>query len=82
MKAWITPIDPADLCSATEWPLPDMDPQDRFGVRLSIGLEATDDLRADLERGFAARQLRKADLTPPQVKLDWLSARALAMAAE
>ena len=53
-ESLITPIDPADLRSATEWPLPDMDPQDRFGVRLSIGLEATDDLRADLERGFAA----------------------------
>ena len=53
-ESLITPIDPADLRSATDWPLPGMDPTDRFGVRLSIGLETVADLRADLERGFAA----------------------------
>lgn len=49
-----TPVDPASIRSASAWPLPGMDPQDRFGVRFSIGLEAVGDLRADLERGLAA----------------------------
>lgn len=53
-ESLITPMDPANLRSATAWPLPGMADADRFGVRLSIGLEATSDLRADLERGFAA----------------------------
>lgn len=53
-ESLITPIDPAPLRSASPWPLPGMDEADRFGVRLSIGLEAAADLRADLERGFAA----------------------------
>ncbi|MEN9718002.1 MAG: cystathionine beta-lyase [Pseudomonadota bacterium] len=49
-----TPVDPAALRSATAWPLPGMAPSDRFGVRLSIGLEDPADLIADLERGLAA----------------------------
>ncbi len=49
-----TPVDPAPLRSASAWPLPGMDPADCFGVRLSIGLEDTADLIADLERGLAA----------------------------
>ncbi|MBK9009466.1 cystathionine beta-lyase [Novosphingobium sp.] len=53
-ESLITPIDPAPLRTASAWPLPGMDEADRFGVRLSIGLEAAGDLRADLERGFAA----------------------------
>ena len=53
-ESLVTPIDPATLRTATQWPLPGMDPADRFGVRLSIGLEGLDDLRADLERGLAA----------------------------
>ena len=53
-ESLITPMDPANLRSATAWPLPGMADADRFGVRLSIGLEATSDLRTDLERGFAA----------------------------
>lgn len=53
-ESLITPLDPAGVRSATTWPLPGMDPADRFGVRLSIGLEAVDDLRTDLERGLAA----------------------------
>jgi cystathionine beta-lyase len=31
-----------------------MDPADRFGVRLAIGLEDPADLIADLEQGLAA----------------------------
>lgn len=53
-ESLVTPIDPANLRTATQWPLPGMDGADRFGVRLSIGLEGLDDLRADLERGLAA----------------------------
>ncbi len=53
-ESLITPIDPAGLRTATHWPLPDMDAADRFGVRLSIGLEDPADLIADLERGLAA----------------------------
>ncbi len=53
-ESLVTPIDPAPLRSATRWPLPGMDPTDRFGLRLSIGLEDPGDLIADLERGLAA----------------------------
>lgn len=53
-ESLVTPIDPAALRSATKWPLPGMDAADRFGVRLSIGLEEPADLIADLERGLAA----------------------------
>ncbi len=49
-----TPVDPANLRSATAWPLPGMASTDRFGVRLSIGLEDSADLIADLDRGLAA----------------------------
>lgn len=49
-----TPVDPASIRTASQWPLPGMDDADRFGVRLSIGLEDTADLIADLERGLAA----------------------------
>lgn len=49
-----TPVDPASLRSASAWPLPGMDGDDRFGVRLSIGLEDTADLIADLAGGLAA----------------------------
>ena len=48
-----TPVDPAPLRSATPWPLPGMAGTDRYGVRLSIGLEDPADLIADLERAFA-----------------------------
>jgi len=53
-ESLVTPIDPAGLRTATRWPLPGMAPDDRFGVRLSIGLEDPADLVADLERGLAA----------------------------
>lgn len=48
------PFDPAKNRSATSWPPPEWDHADRFGVRLSIGLEDQGDLIADLERAFAA----------------------------
>jgi len=49
-----TPVDPASIRTASAWPLDGMEPEDRFGVRLSIGLEDTADLIADLQRGLAA----------------------------
>lgn len=49
-----TPLDPASIRTASRWPLPDMDAADRFGVRLSIGLEAVDDLKADLAQALQA----------------------------
>jgi cystathionine beta-lyase len=47
-----TPVDPASIRTASPWPLPGMDAADRFGVRLSIGLEDTADLIADLARAL------------------------------
>jgi len=49
-----TPVDPAPIRTASAWPRPGMADGDVFGVRLSIGLEDTADLIADLERGLAA----------------------------
>lgn len=53
-ESLITPLDPASVRTATAWPLPGMDASDRFGVRLSIGLEAVEDLQADLAQALAA----------------------------
>lgn len=53
-ESLVTPLDPATLRTATQWPLPGMDAADRFGVRLSIGLEGIADLKAELELGLAA----------------------------
>jgi cystathionine beta-lyase len=48
------PFDPARARTAMRWPPAGWNPEDRFGVRLSIGLEDPGDLMRDLERGFAA----------------------------
>ncbi len=53
-ESLVVPVDPAPIRAVTPWPLAGMDAADRFGVRLSIGLEDPADLIADLERGFAA----------------------------
>lgn len=53
-ESLVTPIDPAPMRTASPWPLAGMDPADRFGVRLSIGLEDPADLIADLERALGA----------------------------
>ena len=53
-ESLVTPLDPAQARSASPWPLPGMDPADRFGIRLSIGLEDPADLIADLECGLEA----------------------------
>ena len=49
-----TPVDPTAMRTASPWPLPGMDEADRFGIRLSIGLEDLGDLIVDLENGFRA----------------------------
>ena len=47
-----TPVDPASMRSATPWPPEGWAENDRFGVRLSIGLEDPVDLIADVERAL------------------------------
>jgi cystathionine beta-lyase len=53
-ESLVVPVDPAPIRAVTAWPLAGMDPADRFGVRLSIGLEDPADLIADLDQAFAA----------------------------
>jgi len=52
------PVDPASIRSVTPWPPAGMDPADRFGVRLSIGLEDPADLIADIERALERMEQR------------------------
>ena len=52
-ESLVVPVDPLPVRSVTAWPPKGMDPADRFGVRLSIGLEHAADLIADLEQAFA-----------------------------
>lgn len=49
-----TPVDPASIRTTSAWPLAGMAMEDRFGVRLSIGLEDTADLIADIEQALGA----------------------------
>jgi cystathionine beta-lyase len=53
-ESLVVPVDPTPYRSATPWPPTHMDGADRFGVRLSVGLEDPADLIADLAQGFAA----------------------------
>ncbi len=55
-ESLVIPIDPSGARSATPWPPSGLDPADRLGVRLSIGLEDADDLIRDLESGFSAME--------------------------
>ncbi|NBC36868.1 cystathionine beta-lyase [Novosphingobium sp. FSY-8] len=48
-----TPVDPARIRTASAWPLADMAADDRFAVRLAIGLEDAGDLIADLAQALA-----------------------------
>ena len=57
-ESLVVPLDPAKFRSVTPWPPITMDPADRFGLRLSIGLEDPADLIADLEQAFAAMDPR------------------------
>ncbi|WJS98393.1 cystathionine beta-lyase [Novosphingobium humi] len=47
-----TPLDPARVRTASAWPLAGMEAEDRFGMRLSIGLEDPRDLIADLDQAL------------------------------
>lgn len=53
-ESLVIPFDPARARTTTAWPLASWNPDDRLGVRLSVGLEDPGDLMRDLERGFAA----------------------------
>lgn len=53
-ESLVLPVDPASTRSVRPWPFPGMAPENRFAVRLSIGLEHPADLIADLEQAFAA----------------------------
>ena len=48
------PFDPKANRSVMAWPPAGWNPDDKLGVRLSIGLEDPGDLMSDLQRGFAA----------------------------
>lgn len=52
-ESLVLPFDPAPIRNAASWPPASWDPQDKLGVRLSIGLEDPDDLIADLAQAFA-----------------------------
>jgi len=53
-ESLVVPVDPAPYRSATPWPPAHMDPANRYGVRLSVGLEDPADLIADLAQAFDA----------------------------
>ena len=53
-ESLVIPCDPGPIRTASPWPLAGMAPENRLGLRLSIGLEDPADLIADLERGFSA----------------------------
>jgi len=53
-ESLVTPVDPASMRDATPWPPAGLDPADRFGVRLFIGLEDPADLIADIARALVA----------------------------
>jgi cystathionine beta-lyase len=52
-ESLVVPVDPAPIRAVARWPFAGMDPADRFGVRLSIGLEDPADLIADLDQALA-----------------------------
>lgn len=53
-ESLVVPVDPAAIRTATSWPPAGFAEDDRFGLRLAIGLENPEDLIIDLEGGFAA----------------------------
>ena len=55
-ESLVVPFDPASIRSETAWPPARWAEDDRFGVRLSIGLEDPADLIADLDRAFTAME--------------------------
>ena len=55
-ESLVIPIDPAAYRAITPWPFPALGSTDRFGLRLSIGLEDPADLIADLAQAFSAME--------------------------
>ncbi len=55
-ESLVVPVDPAAYRSVTPWPSAGMESADRFGVRLSIGLEDPADLIADLAQAFSVME--------------------------
>lgn len=53
-ESLVVPIDPGAIRSVMPWPPTGAEQADRYGVRLSIGLEDPEDLIADLAQAFAA----------------------------
>jgi cystathionine beta-lyase len=53
-ESLVVPVDPAAIRSVMSWPPHGAEPEDRYGVRLSIGLEDPEDLIADLQQAFEA----------------------------
>ncbi|MEW9854415.1 cystathionine beta-lyase [Novosphingobium sp. M1R2S20] len=56
-ESLVVPVDPSPIRSVMAWPPVGADSADRFGVRLSIGLEDPQDLIADIEQAFAAMDI-------------------------
>lgn len=57
-ESLVVPFDPAGARSESAWPPAGMDPQDRLGIRLSIGLEEPEDLLNDLDQAFGRMDAR------------------------
>ncbi len=53
-ESLVVPFDAGRARTATAWPPARWRVEDRLGIRLSIGLEAAEDLMSDLDRAFAA----------------------------
>jgi cystathionine beta-lyase len=53
-ESLVIPFDAGRVRSASRWPPAGWGVEDRLGIRLSIGLEATEDLMADIEQALAA----------------------------
>lgn len=53
-ESLVIPFDPERARTATPWPPKGWEPEDRHGIRLSIGLEDTADLLQDLSQAFDA----------------------------
>lgn len=53
-ESLVVPVEPSGYRSVMSWPPGDADGDDRYGVRLSIGLEDPADLIADLEQALDA----------------------------
>ena len=51
-ESLVVPVDPGPIRSVTPWPFIDMDEADRFGVRLSVGLEDPADLVSDVAQAL------------------------------